>query len=217
MNRRTLVLSTTLLAAAVFVGGSYAYKSAQAPEPNLPVGGDSLVRPHSPILGPVDAKVTIVEFLDPSCEACRAFYPFVKQVMAQYPKDVRVVVRYAAFHQGSDEAVKILEAARKQDKYEAVLEAVFRLQGQWAMHGAPSISRLEGIASSAGLDIGQARKDAASFEVSEVLRRDAADVKTLNIRATPTFYVNGKTLTNFSPEGLFELVASEVNATRSSP
>ncbi|MFS8328883.1 thioredoxin domain-containing protein, partial [Vreelandella titanicae] len=33
------------------------------------------MRSHSPILGREDAPVTIVEFFDPACEACRAFYP----------------------------------------------------------------------------------------------------------------------------------------------
>ncbi len=44
-----------------------------------------LVRPYSPVLGPAQAPVTIVEFLDPACEACRAFAPVVKQIMFLYP------------------------------------------------------------------------------------------------------------------------------------
>ncbi|NMG42229.1 thioredoxin domain-containing protein [Aromatoleum toluvorans] len=34
---------------------------------------------HSPTLGKADAPVVIVEFLDPACETCRAFYPRVKE------------------------------------------------------------------------------------------------------------------------------------------
>jgi protein-disulfide isomerase len=30
---------------------------------------------HSPVLGPQGAPVTIVEFFDPACETCHAFYP----------------------------------------------------------------------------------------------------------------------------------------------
>src|SRR5688572_26258908 len=59
-----------------------------------------LVRPHSPVLGPPNAPVTLVEFLDPACEGCRAFAPVVKQIQFMHPEDVRVVVRFAAFHQG---------------------------------------------------------------------------------------------------------------------
>jgi hypothetical protein len=48
--------------------------------------------------------------------------------MAQYPTQVRLVIRYAPFHQGSDQVVKLLEAARRQDKYVAVMEAVLKAQ-----------------------------------------------------------------------------------------
>src|SRR3982750_1684312 len=45
------------------------------PEPLSPDLAARLVRPHSPVLGPAKARVTVVEVLDPACEACRAFAP----------------------------------------------------------------------------------------------------------------------------------------------
>ena len=63
-----------------------------------------------------------MEFFDPSCEACRAFYPIVKSLVNSSFGQVRLVVRYAPLHQGSDTAVKILEAAREQGKYWQALE-----------------------------------------------------------------------------------------------
>ena len=60
-----------------------------------------------------EPTVTIVEFFDPACEACRAFYPVVEDILTDYPDDVRVVLRYAAFHgEASEQAIKVLEAAR---------------------------------------------------------------------------------------------------------
>ena len=44
--------------------------------------------------------------------------------MEQYPAEGRLVIRYAPLHQGSEQVVKLLESARQQDKYLAVLEAV---------------------------------------------------------------------------------------------
>ena len=63
-------------------------------------------------MGPDDAKVVLVEFLDPECEACRAFHPFVKQLMADYSGKIKLVVRYAPFHGSSKYVVRVLEAAR---------------------------------------------------------------------------------------------------------
>ena len=57
---------------------------------------------------------TIVEFFDPACEACRAFHPIVKDIMAEHGDAVRVVIRYTPFHgAASEEAIRVLEAARK--------------------------------------------------------------------------------------------------------
>lgn len=72
--------------------------------------------------------MTIVEFFDPACEACRAFHPIVKQILTQYPDDVRVVMRYTPFHgEGSELAIKVLEAARLQDVFVPVLEALAKI------------------------------------------------------------------------------------------
>ena len=53
----------------------------------------SLVRPHSPSLGPANAPVVIVEFFDPECESCRAFNPFTKQILGEYGDQVRLVLK----------------------------------------------------------------------------------------------------------------------------
>ena len=51
-------------------------------------------------------------------------HPYVKQIQAAYPDNVRLVLRYVLFHKGSEEAVRILETAREQGVYEPVLDAV---------------------------------------------------------------------------------------------
>ncbi|WP_312405395.1 thioredoxin domain-containing protein [Rhizobium sp.] len=214
MNRRTLVIASASAAIAVFAGGAALY-SGNKPEPTpaptpAAAGNDTLIRMHSPVMGPVAAPVTIVEFFDPSCEACRAFYPLVKQIMAQAGNDVRLVLRYTAFHEGSDDAVRILEAARRQNRFEPVLEAILDQQPAWADHGRPNIEKAWQIAGSAGLDIEQGKKDAASSAVDNVLAQDMADVQANNVKQTPTFFVNGNPLTEFSAEGLLNLVRSEL-------
>ncbi len=113
MNRRTLVLSILGSAIAAFAIAGYVYQEQDAARQTKIAAeqSDNLVRPHAPVIGPSDAPVTIVEFFDLSCETCRAFHPFVKKILSDHPKDVRLVIRYAPFHEGSDEAVRILEAA----------------------------------------------------------------------------------------------------------
>jgi protein-disulfide isomerase len=218
MNRSAVVVATAAAAVAVFALAGTMYSRNSTPPASRPAAVEStnLVRPHSPVIGPPTAPVTIVEFLDPSCETCRAFYPIVKQIMAKHPNDVRLVLRYAPFHQGSDEAVKILETARLQNVFEPVLEALFAKQPEWAVHGAPNLSRAWDIAKAAGLDIDRARKDAKLPVHDDVLKQDIADIKEIKLNRTPTFFVNGKPLPSFGPDELAALVNSEVQNIKSS-
>ena len=115
MKRRAIVILTGIFALTVFSGSTVFYQDQQAKRVReiAAARAEALVRDHSPIIGPANAPVTIVEFFDPSCEACRAFYPPLKQILGLFPTDVRLVLRYTAFHEGSDKAVAILEAARE--------------------------------------------------------------------------------------------------------
>lgn len=227
MKRSTLVLGVSAIAVAVFAGGAALYtRSGPATAPGLTVmggqaetpavapEGSPLVRPHSPVLGEANAPVTIVEFFDPACEACRAMYPRVKATMAQHPGQVRLVLRYTPFHSGSEDAIRILEAARAQGRLEPVLEALLEKQQEWAGHDAPSTARAWEIAAEAGLDLKAGQNQAVAPSVDALLQQDVADVRAMNIRSTPTFFVNGKTLQRFGPAELSALVASEVAAVR---
>ena len=97
MQKKTLALTTLTLLAVIAIGAWW-YASNQNPSGQATVAVDrsALIRPHSPSLGRADAPVVIVEFLDPACETCRTFYPMVKQLMAQHPDRIRLVVRYAS-------------------------------------------------------------------------------------------------------------------------
>jgi protein-disulfide isomerase len=173
-----------------------------------------LTRPHSPVLGAAKAPVTVVEVLDPACEACKAFAPVVKQLLFLYPEEVRVVVRYADFHDGSEEAIRLLEAAHRQGKFDALLSALFERQEEWSSHAAPDTERAWQIAAEVGVDVARARKDARSARVDDILRQEAEDLIAIKVERTPTFYVNGKALPTFGAEQLLNLVASEVRAAR---
>jgi protein-disulfide isomerase len=220
MNRRNLLLSTAAVSLAAFAGGAYwvnqrnadAAKLEAETQAKLAAENTELVRPHSPILGNPNAPVTIVEFFDPSCEACRAFHPIVKGLLEEYGDKVRVVLRYTALHQGSDEAVRILETARLQNVFEPVLTAILDRQPEWAKHEGPDLDVAWQIAESAGLDVTKAKIDRMQPNIVSVLNKDAADVQAVGIEKTPTFFVNGKPLTEFGPDGLKALIQAEIDA-----
>ena len=210
-KKLTVIGLLALLAGAFFFGVTAYQKSVQTAQDEQNRAEQSrLVRMHSPVFGPTNAPVTIVEFFDPACETCRAMYPIVKDLLAKYPTEVRLVIRYAPLHKGSDLVVKLLEAAKRQGKYQAVLEAVLEAQPAWADHHQPDVMLAFKAAAQTGLDIDQAIKDAQKPEMDALLQQDVADLTALKVTKTPTFFVNGRSLPSFGPDQLAALVAEEV-------
>ena len=218
MNRRTLLLGASALGLAAFAGGAYMLNQRRTAEAEAAAAATPaadaalLIRDHSPSFGPADAPVTLVEFFDPSCEACRAFHPTVMEIKKQFPTQVRVVLRYTVFHQGSDEAVRILEVARMQDKFEQVLDALLEKQPTWALHDGPQMDVAWRVAGAVGLDLKKAESDRLFPGITGVLNQDMADVEAVGIRQTPTFFLDGKRLENVSPESLIAEVKAAVES-----
>jgi len=212
MNRKWIVLGTMLAVVTAFAAGVTVFinRSTQEVKQAAQANSDALVRPHSPIFGNPAAKVTIVEFFDPSCETCRAFYPVVKRMVNASFGQVRLVIRYAPLHQGSDTAVKILEAARQQGKYWEALERALAAQPQWAAHHRPQPEMIWDLIGDIGLDMGKARADANGPAIDQLLRQDVADMQTLKVDRTPGFFVNGTPLREFGEAQLKALVEQEL-------
>jgi protein-disulfide isomerase len=215
MNRKTIFISALFLLAVLFAGGMQLYRSQKAQEAVAAAGKNKelLVRFHSQSLGRADAPVHIVEFLDPACETCAAFYPLVKQMMAANREDIRLTVRYAPLHQGSDEVVKVLEASRKQGKYWQTLEALLASQPAWVQHHQAKPDLIWPHLVRAGLDAERLKSDMQSPEIARAVAQDVTDAKALKVTQTPEYFVNGRPLPSFGFEQLRTLVDEELAAT----
>ena len=214
MKKPTIVITSALVVALVFGGGAYYYKAQQAREISKLAGaGESVfVRAASPALGSESAKVQIVEFFDPACEACRMMYPYVKSLMRAHDGELRLTLRYATFHEGSDYVVKVLEAARMQgqDMYWKSLEAILANQATWAEHGRPNPQLVWDYLGGTGLDIQKAKQDLNDPRIDALLKQDAKDLAILKVSKTPSFFVNGKPLAEFGPNQLRAQVENEI-------
>lgn len=213
MNRRVIVIAIAIAAvAALALGAVFYQRMASGPETLSSSAAEALVRPDAPVLGPETARVTIVEFFDPACEACRIFHPLVKRGLRRYDGEVRLVLRYAAFHGISEQAIRILEAARRQDKFLPVLDILFDQQPSWAGHDKSDIEVAWRLAEQAGLDLAKAREDAQLPAVGALIRRDALDIETLGVRQTPTIYFNGTPLESYTLDGFNNQLREAVEA-----
>lgn len=202
-----------------FVGMRWYQQNQQKTQvAQTPAVSEKMVRPDSPSLGPADAKVTVVEFLDPECESCAAFAPEVKKVLKEFDGQVRFVIRYMPFHKNAQLAASYMEAAAEQGQYWEMQEKMFVNQSQWGeIHGAPQpVDRpdpkvlFEKWAGELGLNVEQLRASAAEQKHVDKVQRDFADGRALGVRRTPTIFVNGKELFRLNPNDLRSMIAAEL-------
>jgi protein-disulfide isomerase len=212
MNKQWIVVASVVAVVVAFIAGAVVFKGRETQQVSQAAqsNSDALIRASSPVFGNPAAKVTIVEFFDPACETCRAFYPLVKTIVTSSFGQVRLVVRHAPLHQGSDTAVKILEAARLQGQYWPAVERALAGQPQWAAHGNARPELIWDLITDLGLDMAKARADADSPAVAQLLSQDIADMKALKVDRTPGFFVNGTPLRDFGEAQLRALVDQEI-------
>ena len=151
-----------------------------------------------PSKGNADAKVTIVEFTDFQCPSCAQQHPVLERLVSEFGNRVRLVVRDFPLSQHADapKAAEAAEAAREQGKYWEYAALLFRNQS------ALDVNKLKQYATDLGLD--RARFDAAldSRKFAEKVERDVIDGQKLGVNGTPTFYINGKRVSDRSYEAL---------------
>lgn len=214
MNRTAVVIGTAVAMLVVFVIGAQVYQTQQAKSVGeLAKKQSTIFEPaHAMTWGPDDARVTVVEFFDPACETCAAMAGPVHQLLESHEGRVRLVYRYAPFHPGSEDVVKMLEGARKQDLFVPALKLMFASQSMWASHHHPRPQMLWEMMPRAGVDVEQLRKDVTAVELDQLIAQDVADAKALGVRKTPTYFVNGKSLPSFGFAQLKTLLEAEIAA-----
>jgi protein-disulfide isomerase len=214
-KQTTYVAALIAVLALLAIGGWWYFSNPQSQgQPTATVDRAALIRAHSPTEGRADAPVVIVEFFDPACGTCRDFYPKVKQLMADNPSRIRLVMRYTPFHKGSDKVVAVLEAARRQGKFWQALEALFKGQDDWASNHTAKIELTWKYLNGIGLNMEQLAFDMTAPDLQQAVAQDLNDANTLGVSQTPEYFVNGRPLPSFGFEQLRQLVAEELSKTR---
>jgi protein-disulfide isomerase len=214
IGRKALFVTAAVAVLVAVAGGIFFYQgqSAKSAQQAAANNRELLASGDSPAVGNADAKVHIVEFLDPACETCAVFYPHVKKLMADNPGKIRLSVRHLPFHKGSEHVVRILEASRSQGKYWQTLEAVFASQGRWTMNHQAYPERVWPELAGTGLDLDRVRSEMNSAQIAARMERDFADARMLGVSQTPEYFVNGRPMPSFGLEELQALVKEELRA-----
>ncbi len=151
-----------------------------------------------------DDAVTFVEFLDFECESCRAAFPAVEQLRAEYGDRVLFVARYFPItsHANAENAAVAVEAAAQQGQFEAMYQRMFETQSEWGEKQQSQADLFRVFADDLGLDLSAFDRAVADPATLERVRRDRADGEAAGVQGTPTFFLDG---VRIQPESLNEL------------
>ncbi len=136
--------------------------------------------------GSDDAKVQLVEFFDPACETCAQFHPYIKEIMKENDGKIQLVLRYAPFHNGSVEVVKMLEATKRQGLFMKTLEMTFGMQRYWTVNHQVRLDILWSMLPRVGLDMEKLIDDMKDPEITRIVEQDIEDAATLGATKTPS-------------------------------
>lgn len=191
LENRIIVLETqlkTLQEGGKLAGGNAGARQGPPPEDLTKVYDIPLA--HSPVKGNKDASVTIVEFVDFQCPFCARFQPPILEALKAYPKDVNYVLKNfpLSFHQEAKSAAKAAFAASEQGKYWEMVDVLLengRSLGE---------TKYEEFAKDLGLDVEKFKDDYAKKDAKweKYIQADLSLAQKVNVRGTPTFYINGR-------------------------
>jgi protein-disulfide isomerase len=212
-NKKILFAGVAIVLVGLFVLAKNLYKNYESKRLGFLAQENAslFIKDYSPQYGAEDAKVYIIEFLDPECESCREMYPQVKALLKEFDGKVKLIVRYAAFHRNSHIAIAALEASRKQGKYWEALELLFNYQPAWGDHHNPQPNLIFEYLPEIGIDIEKLKVDMKDPKIEEMIAQEMSDLGKLNIRQTPTFFVNGKRVESFGIGYLRDAIKEEVS------
>ena len=165
-------------------------------------------------LGPKDAKVLIEEFSDFQCPYCglhaRETFPKIKREYID-----KGLVRYQfinvplrRIHPAAQKAAEAAMCAGKQGKFWEMHEALFNNQPQWVRAGNP-IQMFEGYASELGLEEDAFNACLRGGDMALQIDDDIAEAIQRGVRATPTFFINGRKVEGAYPYEIFKKIIEE--------
>lgn len=161
-------------------------------------------------LGKDDAPVKIIEFEDTQCPFCLRYSANVEpQIVEEFVKTGQVQIEYRHLPiLGSESTLsaKALTCAGQQNKFWQFHNELFTIQAKAGQAtneqvdaGRFTDSKLRGIASDLGLDVGQFDTCYQAPETLAEVANNQREAQSLGIRSTPGFIVNGGRVGEGSP------------------
>ena len=171
------------------IAESKASKFGTRPTPKLLDDPVPIPTLGSPVMGPADARITLVEFSDFQCPYCSRAVTQINATLKAYPNDVRLIFKQyplLELHPAAGIAAAAALAAHQQGKFWPMHDVMF------ANRGRLSRQSILGWAKDIGLDMLRFMADLDSEAIKKAVSRDQADGDKAGVEGTPTVFVNGQ-------------------------
>jgi len=148
--------------------------------------------------GDPKSKVTLIEYSDFQCPACKAYYPLVKQLLSEFGDKIFFVYRMfplTSIHKNAMIASQAAYAAKLQGKFFEMHDMLFETQTSWAETDNAADS-FTAYAKKLNLDVNKFQKDMNSSEAQSYVTDSQNQASNIGINSTPSFFVNGQQITN---------------------
>jgi protein-disulfide isomerase len=145
--------------------------------------------------GGTTAAVTVEEFSDFQCPACGNLAPGLRRVIDEYGDRVQLIFRNfpLQMHKYAFQAARAAEAAGQQGKFWEMHDVLYERQKEWSESMEPRV-QFDSYATRLGLDVQKFKADMERQDIAERIRADMTRGNSLNVRGTPTVYLNGREL-----------------------
>jgi len=150
---------------------------------SIPVGPDDHSR------GPLDAKLTVIEYGDYQCPYCGQAYSIVEQLRSEFSDSMRLIFRNLPLvdvHPHAEAAAEMAEAIGLQGKFWEIHDALYENQTDL------SDAALSRYAEQVGADVTTAMNAIADGGPRQRVEADFEGAIRSGANGTPTFFVNGE-------------------------
>lgn len=153
-------------------------------------------------------KILLVEYGDYQCPSCGGAHPNINELMEEYGDTVTLVFRnfpLTSIHPNARAAGAVAEAAGLQGKFWEMHDMLYDRQSDWSSLDATQRTTIfKNYAEGLNLDIEKFNTDIAAANVNAKINFDMALGKSVNVSATPTFFLNGEKIDDTTSSGIVQ-------------
>lgn len=159
------------------------------------------------VRGDKNAKVSLVEFSDLQCPACKAYQPNIDKALKEFNGEIKLTYKHfpLTIHKNSTAAAKAAEAAGAQEKFWEMHDLLFDKQEEWSVLDSTAVvDKFGQYAKDLGLNIEKFKLDYSDKSYEAKITAQENEGTNAGVAATPTFFLNGVKIEN-TPQSYSEL------------